>query len=159
MILTEGHGVSFWANTGRIDVELSDGSSQSFFIKVLSGETGKNMVHAEFESMNAIHSVTPEFAPKPIAWGTYESIPDTHFFLTEYREMILDMPDPDQFAARLSALHQNSKSPTGKFGFHVTTLAGNLPQYTDWEDSWEVFFTKNFKQALDLEIKAKGPRS
>lgn len=155
VVSTEGHGDSFWASTGRIDVELADGSAHSYFIKVISGDTGKNMVHGEFESMSAIHGITPDFAPKPIAWGTYESAPDTHFFLSEYRE-ILDMPDPDKFAARLSALHQNSKSPTGKFGFHMTTHAGNLPQYTGWEDSWEAFFAKSMKQALDLEIKAKG---
>ncbi|GAB1200665.1 hypothetical protein APSETT444_010039 [Aspergillus pseudonomiae] len=27
----------------------------------------------------------------------------------------------------------------------------------EWEDSWEVFFAKNMRMALDLEIKAKGP--
>jgi protein-ribulosamine 3-kinase len=47
-------------------------------------------------------------------------------------------------------------SPTGKFGFHIQTYAGNLPQYTEWEDGWESFFTKSMRQALDLEIKAKG---
>ncbi len=26
----------------------------------------------------------------------------------------------------------------------------------EWEDSWEVFFTRSLKQALDLEIKARG---
>lgn len=57
VISTEGHGVSFWANTGRIDVELADGIPQSFFIKVLSLELGKNMVHGEFESMKAIYSL------------------------------------------------------------------------------------------------------
>jgi hypothetical protein len=114
------------------------------------------MLSSEHESMKAIHSLTPEFVPKPIAWGKYDSIPDTYFILSEYRDMRPDMPDPDKFAARLSALHQNSASPTGKFGFHVKTYAGNLPQYSDWEDSWETFFTKSMRQALDLEIKAKG---
>ncbi|KAF2688475.1 hypothetical protein K458DRAFT_464970 [Lentithecium fluviatile CBS 122367] len=156
VVCTEAHGVSFWASTGRIDVELADGSPQSYFIKAMSGNTGRNMVHGEFESMTAIYRVTPTFAPKPIAWGTYESVPDTHFYLSEYRDMLLEMPEPDKFAASLSSLHQNSISPEGKFGFHMTTHAGNLPQYTNWEDSWETFFTKNLKQALDLEIKAKG---
>ncbi|KAH1472750.1 hypothetical protein KXX06_006343, partial [Aspergillus fumigatus] len=41
----ESHGISFWADTNRLDVELADGTPLSFFIKVLSGETGKNMVH------------------------------------------------------------------------------------------------------------------
>jgi protein-ribulosamine 3-kinase len=153
---TDGHGVSFWANTGRIDAELADGSPCTFFIKVQSKDVGRDMLSSEHESMKAIHSVTPDFIPKPIAWGKYESIPDTYFILSEYRDMRPDMPDPDKFAARLSALHQNSASSTGKFGFHVKTFAGNLPQYTDWEDSWETFFTKSMRQALDLEIKAKG---
>lgn len=148
--------MSFWANTGRIDVELLDGTEQSFFIKVESGAVGKNMLSSEFESMKTIYALAPDFAPKPIAWGTYELIPNTYFFICEFRDMLPDMPEPDKFAARLAALHQTSKSPTGKFGFHTTTYAGNLPQYTGWEESWETFFSKTLRQALDLEIEAKG---
>ncbi|KAL2842496.1 Fructosamine kinase-domain-containing protein [Aspergillus pseudodeflectus] len=154
---TENHGVSFWAQTGRIDVLLCDGTSQSFFIKVLSKELGLNMTNSEFQSMSAMHSILPEFVPRPIACGSYRTIPDTHFFLCEFREMSDDLPDPYNFAALLSKLHQKSISPTGKFGFHITTYAGNLPQYVVWEDSWEVFFTKSMKQALDLEVQKKGP--
>ena len=156
MIATEPHGVSFWSNTGRIDVELADGTLQSFFIKVISRDIGKNMMHGEFESMKAIHSLLPDFVPEPFAWGTYTSIPDTHFFLCQFREMIEEMPDPHQFTARLAALHQNSKSPTGKFGFHLTTYTGNLPQTNEWEASWETYFTKSMRLALELEVKAKG---
>lgn len=107
--------------------------------------------------MSAIHKVLPEFIPRPIACGTYQTISDTHFFLCEFREMTEDMPDPHKFAALLSRLHQKSVSPTGKFGFHVTTYAGNLPQFVAWEDSWETFFAKSMRQALDLEIESKGP--
>lgn len=67
------------------------------------------------------------------------------------------MPDPQKFTALLSMLHQQSVSPTGKFGFHITTYAGNLPQFVGWEDSWEVFSAKSMKHALDLEIERKGP--
>ncbi|KAF9765618.1 hypothetical protein IL306_002085 [Fusarium sp. DS 682] len=153
---TENHGVSFWAKTGRIDVLLNDGTPQSFFIKVLAKNTGMNMTKGEFHSMKAIHEVLPEFVPKPIACGTYEAMQDTHFFLSEFREMADDMPDPDKFASLLSAMHQKSVSPTSKFGFHITTYAGNLPQYVAWEDSWETFFAKSMRQALDLEIEMKG---
>lgn len=83
-------------------------------------------------------------------------MPDTHFFLCEYRDMTDDMPDPHKFTSRLARLHQSSKSPNGKFGFHMTTFSGNLPQMTEWESSWEVFFAKNLRFALDLEIEAKG---
>jgi protein-ribulosamine 3-kinase len=154
---TENHGVSFWASAGRIDVSLVHGTEQTFFIKVLSKDRGRDMVMSEFESMSALHSVVPEFVPKPIAWGTYTTLPDTHFFLCEFRDMTDDMPDPHKFGALLSAVHQKSVSPNGKFGFHVTTFAGNLPQAVGWEDSWETFFAKNMRQALDLEIERKGP--
>lgn len=53
-------------------------------------------------------------------------------------------------------MHQKSISPNGKFGFHTTTYAGNLPQYVKWEDSWETFFAKSMRHALDLEIERKG---
>lgn len=73
VVSVEHHGVSFWAHTGRIDVELIDGRSATFFIKALSGETGRDMVHSEYESMSAIHHLTPDFSPRPIAvsrdWG------------------------------------------------------------------------------------------
>ncbi|KAI9375177.1 Fructosamine kinase-domain-containing protein [Aspergillus egyptiacus] len=155
---TKNHGVSSWAQTGRIDVLLRDGTPQSFFIKVCSKDLGLNMTEGEFQSISAIYNVLPGFVPKPIACGSYRTIPDTHFFLCEFREMASDrMPDPDKFAALLSTLHQKSRSPTGNFGFHVTTYAGNLPQFVGWEESWEVFFSKSMRQALDLEIQRKGP--
>ncbi|OQE93095.1 hypothetical protein PENNAL_c0006G01069 [Penicillium nalgiovense] len=154
---TANHGLSFWAQTGRIDVLLRDGTSQSFFIKVLSKDLGLNMTRGEFQSLLAMHNVLPEFVPRPVACGTYSTIPDTHFFLCEFQEMTDDMPDPHKFTALLSKLHRRSVSPTGKFGFHITTYAGNLPQFVGWEESWEVFFSKSMKHALDLEIKKKGP--
>jgi len=61
-------------------------------MKVVSKETGKQMMNGEFESMAAIHSLLPDFVPQPIAWGTYETIRDTHFFLCEYREMTEELP-------------------------------------------------------------------
>ena len=56
----------------------------SFFTKVLSKENGKNMVRGEYESMKEIYTLLPDFAPKPIAWGTYKDVPEMHFFLCEY---------------------------------------------------------------------------
>lgn len=157
VISIKRHGESFWAQTGRIDVFVRDGIPQSFFIKIISNELGMKMTRSEFESLSAIHDVLPEFVPRPIACGTFESVPGTHFYLCEFREMTTDMPDPHEFAALLSELHEKSVSPTGKFGFYTTTYAGNLPQYVGWEDSWETFFAKSMRQALDLEIERKGP--
>ncbi|KAJ5937811.1 hypothetical protein N7454_004153 [Penicillium verhagenii] len=157
VISIKTRGESFWARTGRIDVLLPDGAVQTFFIKVITTELGMNVTRSEFQSMTAIHDVLPEFVPKPLACGTYSTIPDTYFFLCQFREMGTEMPDPHKLAALLSSLHEKSISPTGKFGFHTTTYAGNLPQFVGWEDSWEAFFAKSMRQALDLEIARKGP--
>ena len=70
--------------------------------------------------------------------------------------MVEDMPDPHKFTARLAQLHQNSTSPNGKFGFHITTYSGNLPQMNEWEESWETYFAKSMRWALKLELQAKG---
>ncbi|PSS14959.1 hypothetical protein M430DRAFT_277194 [Amorphotheca resinae ATCC 22711] len=77
----------------------------------------------------------------------------------EYRDMVDRMPDPHEFTTHLAALHQTSKSPNGRFGFHITTYSGNLPQM-DRERvgrNWERYFTKSMRCALKLEIDAKGP--
>ncbi len=66
------------------------------------------MVHGEFESMKAIYTLLPEFAPKLITWGTYETVLDTHFFLCDYREIINKMPDPHKFTSRLAALYKTA---------------------------------------------------
>lgn len=78
--------------------------------------------------MKVLHTVTPDFAPKPIAWGTFKSNHDLHFFLCNFHDMDNELPEMEQFSARLAQLHRDSISPTGKFGFHVTTYNGNIPQ-------------------------------
>ena len=79
VISTEAHGVSFWSNTGRIDVELVDGTTQSYFIKVISQETGKNMMQGEFESMKAIHTLT-RFCTETVGVGDIQKHTGYPFF-------------------------------------------------------------------------------
>jgi protein-ribulosamine 3-kinase len=138
-------------------VKLENGTLESFFIKVTSKDVGKQMMHGEFESSLEIYRLLPDFIPEPIAWGSYRSMPDTHFFLCKFREMTEDLPSPHKFAARLAALHQNSKSPEGKFGFYVNNCMGNLSLSNEWEGSWEKFFTRNMRHTLKLELAAQGP--
>jgi protein-ribulosamine 3-kinase len=46
------------------------------------------MCIGEFESLKAIYMVSPEFVPKPYAWGMFEwEGPDTYFLLTEFRDV------------------------------------------------------------------------
>ena len=61
------------------------------------------MMHDEYESMSAIHILMPDFASKPMAWRTYKTMPDTHFFLCHFLEMINEMLDPHVHRAVSSA--------------------------------------------------------
>lgn len=46
------------------------------------------MCEGEFESLKAIHAVSPGFVPKPYAWGKYtQDEPETYFLLTEFRDV------------------------------------------------------------------------
>ena len=46
------------------------------------------MCEREFESLKAIHAVSPGFVPEPYAWGKYaEEDPETYFLLVEFRDI------------------------------------------------------------------------
>lgn len=114
------------------------------------------MCEGEFESLNTMHAVVPSFIPKVYNWGHLKQGPG-YFLLAEWREIGRQPPDPLKLTLRVAELHRRSVSPTGKFGFHVTTCHGNLPQYTGWEESWTVMFTKIFSRAMDLDLEKHGP--
>lgn len=127
------------------------------------------MVRGEYESSQAIRAVTPSFAPAPLGWGTVSSDPDVHFFLQDFHEMDEGGPDMEKFGLKLGEMHQKSaemhlqmkasleSSGKPKFGFHVTTHNGNLPQDNGWTDRWEDFFVQGLKRMLELEERAQGP--
>ena len=52
------------------------------------GVTGQHMCEGEFESLKAIHAVSPSFVPEPYAWGKYtHKYPETYFLLAEFRDV------------------------------------------------------------------------
>ena len=67
------------------------------------------------------------------------------------------LPEPVQFCSRLAQLHHTSESPTGKFGFHVTTCHGRFPQLVEWESSWTSFVTKPLGDVLCRDLAKNGP--
>ena len=116
------------------------------------------MVSGEFVSMKTLHDTLPNLTPTPIAWGTYTADPNIHFYLCEFVEMEdQDLPDANGLASSLAELHKQALSPNGKYGFPVPTLQGTIPQYTDWTDSWEEFFTNSLKLVMDNEERSQGP--
>ena len=116
------------------------------------------MIHGEMESLKALNAVSPDFIPYPYAWGAYvKDDPVTHFLLAEFRDVGQQPPDPIEFTARLADMHKRSVSPTGKFGFHITTCHAKLAQVTDmWEDSWEILYKKQLAHMMKLDEEKNG---
>lgn len=180
------NGASAWADTFRIDALLKNGSEQSYFLKVgplpfrgaggirlpnvchkmlifdqvSTGHHGRESLKGEYESTSAISLIVPDFVPKPIGWGTYALVPDTHFYICEFHNLLVDeLPSAAEFCEKLAILHKNSSASRqsgGKFGFHVTTYNGNLPQENAWQDSWEKFFVNGLKHMFALNEEAGG---
>lgn len=117
------------------------------------------MLNGEYESSKLIHSLAPDFIPKPIGFGRYKnSSPATYFYMQEFVDMdIISAPDPAEWAERLAHMHKISKLPTGKFGFHTTTCDGRTAHTVEWEEEWSVFFRKLLLGVCKLEREANGP--
>lgn len=152
------HGKSTWTVTARISVELADGTFEKYFVKCAIGDAGRMMMEGEFAAMTELYNTMPSFVPKPLGHGKFRSPdPPTFFFLCDFVEISGGLPDPEKLCARLAALHRDSVSPTGKFGFHIRTCQGKTPQATEWESSWTTFFTKSMTYMMELDFATNGP--
>ena len=125
--------------------------------QVTQNEIGKAMVFGEFVSMKTLHDTLPRLVPTPVAWGSYALNANVHFFLCGFVDMTDDIPNIDSMARSLAELHKNGLSPNGKYGFSVPTCQGTIPQYTDWTDSWEDFFSRSFRLVMENEEISQGP--
>lgn len=120
------------------------------------GERGRSMMSGEFTYMSPIYSATPGFCPRPIAWGSYVSIPDVQFLLCNYHEMTDELLDLHSFPTKTSELHHEGRSPNGKCGFSCTTYHGNTPLNHGWADTWEDHFTTKKSLLVDMKHNAQG---
>lgn len=123
------------------------------------GNRGLEMMEGTFESEKLVHSFAPDHVPKPLAWGSYKSIPNMHFYICEYIDMTDDLPNVRKFGSALAKLHINSmgKSPTGKYGFHVTTHLAFVPNDNSWTDTWTEWFSNAMKRMYAEEEQSHGP--
>ena len=110
------------------------------------------MCQGEFESLKAIHAVSPGFVPTPHAWGKFEKSPSaTYFLLAEFRDVGEQPADPSKLTARLADLHKRSQSPTAKFGFHYATTHARIAQAVDhWDESWCNLFARHLGHIMNL---------
>lgn len=127
-------------------------------MKVAYGEHGRTMLNGEWESSKLIHGLTPDFIPEPIGFGRYKvPSPATYFYLQAFVDMdITSAPEPAEWGERLAQMHKASESPTGKFGFHITTCDGKMAHVVDWEEEWAPFFRKLLLGVCKLEKATNG---
>ncbi|KAK7962011.1 uncharacterized protein PG986_002836 [Apiospora aurea] len=120
---------------------------------VFERDTGVRMMRGTFEAEQAIYETLPEQTTRPVGWGTYKDDPDTHFYMCEFIEMYDIIPTAHDWAATVSRLHLNSmgKSPTGQFGFHVTTHLANVPINNTWKSSWQAFWGQQMESLFDQD--------
>ena len=114
-------------------------------------------LHGEFESTAAIHAIVGAFTPKPIAWGSFKSIPNAHYYICKFYELAEEVPEPNEFCRKVAYLHSKSEAPNGKFGFHIVTYNGDLPQENGYASTWEEFFVNGFKHMVNLNVERGGP--
>lgn len=110
--------------------------------------------------MSGLHRLMPNFTPKPYAWGQLRdrkaAVP-VYFILLEYIEFIPgQLPNRDVLAQRVAELHRRSISPTGCFGYHLTTYDGGKTQSVKWDASWPSFFTTLLDTAHGHDVSANG---
>ncbi|KAK8061558.1 hypothetical protein PG994_007924, partial [Apiospora phragmitis] len=157
VLAVRASGESAWAKAARVDVEHEDGSTESYFMKVSKGLHGRESLRGDFESTAAIYAITPEFCPKPIALGTLQSDPDSHFYICKFYDLVeKELPAPKAFGSSLAKLHSSHTSPSGQFGFHVVTYNGDLPQDNTWSESWEAFLLNGFQHVLRIREQRGG---
>ncbi|KAK8075420.1 hypothetical protein PG997_010083 [Apiospora hydei] len=69
------------------------------------------------------------------------------------------IPTAHDWAATVSRLHLNSmgRSPTGKFGFHVTTHLANVPVNNTWKSSWQALWAQQMESLFGQDEILHGP--
>lgn len=68
-------------------------------------------LHGEFESTAAIHAIVGDFTPKRIAWGSFKSIPNAHYYIRKFYELAEGLPKPIEFCRKFASLHSKSEAP------------------------------------------------
>ncbi|CAN9145415.1 unnamed protein product [Alternaria alternata] len=130
VVSAEPCGVSAWTKTAKIAVILPNQSSKSYFLKCAAGQGAEPLTEGEYQSACAINQIVPGLVPQATGWGEYrDGDTQIYFFLGDYHDMDLSAaPEPVSFVERIAELHAKGKSPTGMFGFPVSTVLGKFEQ-------------------------------
>nr|BAH72258.1 ACYPI009343 [Acyrthosiphon pisum] len=123
------------------------------FVKDNSKPGSDKMFNGELEGLKAICSTNTISAPYPIATGCTNS--GHHFIVMDYWKMSsLNKKCSSELGSQLADMHmfnlQETQPRINKFGFHVETCCGFLPQNNTWTDDWITFYTEN---RLEYQIR------
>lgn len=160
-------GQSYDTDTGRV------------FVKINHKEEARRMFDGEMASLEAILSTNTVKVPRPVKVVDLER--GGSVFIMDH----VDMRSLNKYSAKLgdqlADLHlynkrqiekENKEQQTvgkgsgqseigavNKFGFHVTTCCGYLPQVNDWQDDWVSFYSQQRLQCqLSLVEQSYGDR-
>lgn len=127
VLSAESYGSSAWTQTGCITVELPDGEFKKYFMKVRATDValyttytasappndasmtqlalrdhGRNMLLGECTAIATIDCLCPGMVPKPLGWGKFRvGYPETYFFIEDFKDMELGLPDPVKLGSEL----------------------------------------------------------
>lgn len=87
-------------------------------------ENALDIARGELESTQALALIVPDNVPKAVACGTCAGDPNQGF--AEFQTMKDELPAVSDFVSVVIKLYRQS-SPTGQFGFGVTTFSGKHP--------------------------------
>ncbi|KAH6620740.1 hypothetical protein B0J18DRAFT_491123 [Chaetomium sp. MPI-SDFR-AT-0129] len=76
-------------------------------------------MHGKYESLKALHAVSPCIAPEAHGWGKYDGS-DIYSMLSEFRKVGEQPSSQAKFTKRFAEMHKKSQFPTGKFGFNTS---------------------------------------
>ncbi|PGH11175.1 hypothetical protein AJ79_05017 [Helicocarpus griseus UAMH5409] len=128
-------------------------------LRVCRGRSGKSDVGRRVPFHERTIQNSAKFCSEALHVGEAyvpSSSPDAYYFLCDFIQMKNGVPDPEKLCSKLIQMHQSSKSPTGKFGFHINTCQGNLPQDTKWNSSWVDLFIQLVRHSMRLNREKNG---
>lgn len=119
----------------------STSSNQSYYVKI-GHERDKEQYAGETESLRAIDAACPGICPR-VFESFVDPVSNRPIFISEYISLGPLNKDSAMALGRLLAeMHQNGRSPTGRFGFSIPTYCGATRMRNGWEDTWENTFDR-----------------
>jgi len=134
--------------------EVFNTDKGKIFVKKNTKEGADTMFKGEMASLKEIEATQTIKVPHPIAVTDNPEGPGS-IFIMEYLNMSY-LTNQAALGTALAKLHisNREKEKTSdyidKFGFHVQTCCGFLPQGNSWQSNWVSFYTSKLEEQVNL---------